>query len=102
MKFYIIGDKDTVTGFSLAGVEGVEANSKTEALKALKQALNYKHIGIILITERLAKEIRKTIDNLLCHKKKCHLILQIPDVKGALQGRKSVEEFVLSALGIKV
>ena len=101
MKFFIIGDKDTVTGFSLAGIEGVVSSCRAETLKALKDALNCRDIGITLITERLAKEIRSTIDELLS-RKKCTLILQIPDMRGPLQERRSVEEYVISALGVKV
>jgi len=101
MRFFIIGDKDTVTGFSLVGIEGAVAYTRAEALKALKQALNCRDIGITLITERLAKEIRSTIDELLS-RRKCTLILQIPDLNGPLQERRSVEEYVISALGVKV
>ena len=101
MRFYVIGDRDTVIGFSLVGVEGTKANSDIEACRSLKNALNCKDIGIILISERLAKKIQPTINELMAQKK-CSLILQIPDANGALQGRQSIEEFVLSALGLKV
>jgi len=102
MRFLIIGDKDTVTGFSLIGIEGIVVNSKAEAVKALQQNISRPGIGIILITEKLGKEIQNTIDFLLSNRKKCHMILQIPDTYGPLNGKHTVEEFVLSALGIKV
>jgi V/A-type H+-transporting ATPase subunit F len=101
MKFFIIGDKDTVTGFSLVGIEGAVVRSRADSLRELKQALTDKDIGIILITERVAREIRSTIDELLSQRK-FTLILQIPDLNGPLQERRSVEEFVISALGVKV
>ena len=101
MRFYVIGDKDTVTGFSLVGIEGTKADSGQDALIALKEAINSKDIGIILITERLAKEIQSTIDELMTQRE-CILVLQIPDINGAMQGRQSIEEFVLTALGVKV
>ena len=101
MKFYIIGDKDTVTGFSLVGIEGTVAHSQADSLRSLRQALNRNDIGIILITERLGREIQPILDELISQKK-CTLILQIPDLKGPLKSRKTVEEFVLSALGVKV
>jgi V/A-type H+-transporting ATPase subunit F len=102
MKFLVIGDKDTVTGFSLTGIEGLVVNSKTETVKALQKVIHRQDIGVILITERLAREIQKTIDSLLSYRKKCHLILQIPDVHRSMPVKHTVEEFVLSALGIKV
>ena len=63
--------------------------------------MNSKDIGIILISERLAKEIQSTINEVMTQRE-CILVLQIPDANGALQGRQSIEEFVLSALGVKV
>jgi len=102
MKFLLIADKQTAAGFSLAGIEAMVARSKSEALKALQLAIHRNDIGIILITERLAKEIQSNIDHLLCYRKKCHLIMEIPDMDGSLKDRHSVEEFVMSALGIKV
>ncbi|MGA1844087.1 MAG: V-type ATP synthase subunit F [bacterium] len=102
MKFLIIGDKDTVTGFSLAGIEGIVANSKREAMRELQQAVNRKGVGIILITEGLARQMQDVINDLLFCTKKCHLILQIPDVQGQPMGPRMVEEFVLSAIGVKI
>jgi V/A-type H+-transporting ATPase subunit F len=101
MQFFVIGDEDTVLAFSLAGVKGVVTDSSKEAIKALKQALCQKEIGIILITEGLGRLIQKTIDGLLC-KKRYHMILQIPDISNYLSGRRSVEDFVCSALGVKI
>ncbi len=101
MRFFVIGDKETVVGFSLIGIEGLEVNSKTEAINALKKVLSRKDIGIILITEKTAKRIQSTIDELLCQKR-CILVLQIPDFTGVLQNQSSVEELVLSALGVRI
>ncbi|MGA1869494.1 MAG: V-type ATP synthase subunit F [bacterium] len=102
MKFLVIGDKDTVVGFGLVGVRGLVADSETEAMKALKQAIKEQEVGIILITERLAKRIQTTINKLLINRRENHIILQIPDTNGSLSDRPSVEEFVLSALGVNV
>ena len=102
MKFLIIGDKDTVEGFSLVGIEGIVVNSRAETIKALQQSVNRPGIGIILLTEKVGKRIQDRIDFLLSDRKRCHLILQIPDTFGTLDGRYPLEEFVLSALGIKI
>lgn len=102
MKFFLVGDKETVLGFSLAGVEGVAAESDSEVLAALQQAARRSDIGIFLITERLAERVRPFLDKMLLRKKKCTLILEIPDRLGPLPERRSVEDFALSALGIKV
>ena len=102
MKFYVIGDKDTVIGFSLVGVEGFEANSETEAAVGLKQAIKNNKISIILITERIADKIQPIIDELLFTKERSVIILQIPDIKGKMPAKRSIEEFVLSSVGVKL
>ena len=101
MKFYVIGDKDTIIGFSLAGVKGIEATTDRADRRGLDQALNNKETGIILITERLAHTIQPMIDELL-FKKGSPVILTIPDGKGNLPKGRSIEEFVLSAVGVKL
>jgi V/A-type H+-transporting ATPase subunit F len=101
MKFYVIGDKDTIIGFSLAGIKGIEATTEIEARRGLEYAINSKETGIILITERLAHTIQPMIDELL-FKKESLVILPIPDSKGNLPTGRSIEEFVLSAVGVKL
>jgi V/A-type H+/Na+-transporting ATPase subunit F len=102
MKFFLVGDKETVLGFSLAGIEGVVAESNAEVLAALRQAARRTDIGICLITEKLAERVRPVLDKMLLRKKGCTLILEIPDRLGHLPERRSVEDFALSALGVKV
>jgi len=102
MKFFLVGDKETVLGFSLAGVEGVVAESDAEVLAALRKAARRSDIGICLITEKLAERVRPFLDKMLLRKKGCALILEIPDRLGHVPQRRSVEDFALSALGIKL
>lgn len=100
MRFYVIGDKDTVLFYSLLGIEGAAAALKSEILDVLYKAISNKEIGIIMITEILAERIKDVLDNLL-NKKRCHLILQIPDINGPIPDKDSVEDFACSALGVK-
>ena len=72
MKFFVLGDEDTVLGFQLAGVEGKVISTAEEVSENLKLAFNDKHIGIIIIPERLAELARQRQDstlllNLLCY-----------------------------------
>ena len=57
MKFYVIGDPDTVLGFRLAGIEGRVADSPEAAREALKNAFTDKEIGVVVIPERIAMKI---------------------------------------------
>ena len=42
MKFYVLGDEETVLGFSLAGIEGESVSTKEETREALNKALQMK------------------------------------------------------------
>jgi len=101
MKFFLIGDRETVLAFSLAGVEGRVAESKAEILTIFKQLKYCSNIGIIMITERLAEQVHPFLQSMLMQKEG-PLILEIPDRHGSLQRKGSVEEVVLSALGMKI
>jgi V/A-type H+-transporting ATPase subunit F len=101
MKLFLIGDKETATGFSLAGVEYIIAESREEILAGLRQAKERSDIGICLITERLAEKVRPFLNKQVLQKGR-PLILEIPDRRGPVPGKSSVENVVLTALGVKV
>ena len=101
MKFFLIGDKETVLGFSLAGVEGKVAESEAEILKLLRKVKHCSHISIVMITERLAERVRPFLQSMILQKEG-PLILEIPDRRGPLKHKGSVEALVLSALGMKM
>ncbi len=101
MKFFLIGDKETVLGFSLAGVEGQVAESETEILKILREMRRRSNIGIIMITERLAVRVQPFLKSMLLQKGG-PLILEIPDRQGSLRQKKMAEALVLAALGMKI
>jgi V/A-type H+-transporting ATPase subunit F len=101
MEFYVIGDPDTVLGFSLAGIEGRDVKDSREALAAIKETLGYEDIGILLITERIAHELRDEIDSVMLSRK-FPLIVEIPDVDGPMEEKTTISDLVKSAIGIKI
>jgi len=101
MKFYVIGDEDTVLGFSLAGIEGTVVTSKDEAKEALKKAFNIEAMGIIIITERIAQTIRQQVDQHIL-KKSFPLIIEIPDRFGPIEGKGDIKDMVSKAVGISI
>lgn len=77
----VIGDIDTVTGFRLGGVrEGRVVNNKEEAKKALDDLIET-NVSIIIITDKIADEIRvhmnKTIGSEIVP-----MVIEIPDKDG--------------------
>jgi V/A-type H+-transporting ATPase subunit F len=78
----IIGDLDTVTGFQLGGVKVskvVETNEDAE--NALDELMNEK-ISIIIITEKIADDIREYIDKKI-GSNVLPMIIEIPDKSGS-------------------
>ncbi len=101
MKFFVIGDEDTVLGFSLAGAKGIVVRDAAGARRALEEALEDRDIGIIIITERLAALIRPEVDAYF-YNTDHPLIVEIPDRLGPLPDRISVKEVVQTAVGIRM
>ena len=65
MEYFVIGDEDTVLGFSLVGVSGIAASSADEVKAAWDKALEDKGHGVIIITRDAADRIRETVDRYL-------------------------------------
>ncbi len=101
MKFFVIGDEDTVLGFSLAGIEGTVVTSKDETREALKKAFNIDDMGIIIITEKIAQTIRQQVDQHIL-KKSFPLIIEIPDRFGPIEGKGDIKDMVSKAVGISI
>lgn len=101
MKFHVIGDKDTVLGFRLAGIAGEVTDSPESAREALKAAFEKDDIGIIIIPERVAQTIRSDVDRYI-YTTTFPLIIEIPDREGPMQDGASVREMIRAAVGIHI
>lgn len=101
MKYFVIGDQDTVLGFKLAGIEGKVAKTQSEADTLFTQSLSDPLIGIVVITERCADLIRPRLENYI-FTKDFPLIVEIPDRNGIDSNRPTLKQMVNSAIGIKL
>lgn len=101
MKFFTIGDEDTVLGFQLAGVEGQVVQTPEEAKEALNQAFQMEGLGVIILSERIAQSIRSVVDQYI-FKTSFPLIIEIPDRHGTLEGRGSIRDMIRAAVGIQL
>lgn len=97
MKSVVIGDEFTVAGFGLVGVHGLHVSTGQEAQRALEEALRTPDLGLIIITERLAEEIREQLDRLIAQFP-LPLILEVPDRGGPLDKPDTALRF-LGAVG---
>ncbi len=101
MKFFCIGDADTVRAFRLAGIAGQVVRTPPEAAAALSSATARADCAIIILTARAAREIRGQVDTLRLERAQ-PLILEIPGPEGPLPGGKSLPQLVEQAIGIRV
>lgn len=101
MRYFVIGDEDTVLGFGLVGVDGVTASDEEEAHSAFDRALADSDVGVVIITERCAEMMRTTVERYL-FTKDFPLILEIPDRQGTLPNRPTLRETANRAIGIHV
>ncbi|MBN1898141.1 MAG: V-type ATP synthase subunit F [Spirochaetes bacterium] len=101
MQYVVIGDEETVLGFSLAGVEGKIARTEEQTLEFLKKYISTPRVGVIIITEKLASPHARFIDD-YTYKETLPLIIKIPDRSGSREQRISVEEVIRKSVGIKI
>lgn len=101
MKYYVIGDEDTVLGLGMVGVDGRVVHEAGEAAAVFDEVLADKTIGIIIITENAADLIRSRVDGLL-FSESFPLVVEIPDRSGHKAGRPGLRETVNSAIGIQL
>jgi V/A-type H+-transporting ATPase subunit F len=101
MKVLVIGHPDAVLGFSLAGVNGEAVTTAEEANQALDRALASKEVGIILVTQDVARLNQARMNNLKLHST-IPLVVEIPSPEGVSPDEPSLSEVVLRAIGIKL
>ncbi|MFP4114704.1 MAG: V-type ATP synthase subunit F [Spirochaetota bacterium] len=101
MRYFAIGDEDTVLGFGLVGVPGRAVANADEAADAFRSVIGDGETGIVIITERIAETIRSLVDTYV-FTEDFPLILEVPDRRGHDESRPSLREVVNQAIGISV
>ncbi len=101
MKVLVIGHPNAVLGFSLAGVHGQPVTTPDEINQALDNALAAKDVGIILVTQDVARLIPARVEDLKLHST-IPLVVEIPSPEGVSPDEPSLSEVVLRAIGIKL
>lgn len=86
MEIALIGDKHTVYGFRLAGLRKTFLIKEiSQEIREILKGLFSDNIGLILITEKIAEEIRDTLKEMDRFRKGIMpIILEIPDSGGPL------------------
>jgi len=102
MKIFCVSDNtDTKTGLRLAGISGAVAHTGPEFEAELKKAIGDRSIGIILVTEKLAKEFPDMIDEVRLTRS-LPLVVEIPDRHGTGRSENFIADYVHGAIGLKL
>lgn len=101
-KIAVIGDRDTVTGFRLVGVnECAIPKTPDETRNFLYQYFRDPAMGLIIITEPLAAEVDELIIEL--SQSPVPVILLVPDRDGTTGAYETVlKELIRRAVGIDI
>ena len=101
VPFRIIADKDTALGFKFAGVPGEAVTGREEALEAFERALAQPGLVILLLTEQVVDMLDAEVT---AHKLKAAkpYIATIEDIWGKHGRRRSLEQLIYEAVGVKI
>ncbi|WP_022819432.1 V-type ATP synthase subunit F [Fusobacterium russii] len=99
-KIAVIGDKDSVLGFKVLGLDVFTTVNPQDARKKMNEIAKQEY-GIIFITEQLAKEIPDTIQRY--YRDLVPAIILIPNNKGSLNiGLDNINKNVEKAIGSNI
>ena len=101
MRILVIGNDDSILGFSLVGVDGRIVGGPEELAPALERALADKSVGLLLITRDVADWARERIDQLKVSSL-APLVVEIPGAEEAPHAAQSLHEFVQRAIGVRL
>ena len=99
MKYLLISDNtETLTGFRLAGVEGIPARTPQEVGAAIEAALSDGEVGILILTQKAADMQRETVERIKLDRS-LPIAVEIPDRHG-YEGTLPIERYINEAVGM--
>ncbi len=105
-RVVVVGNKNMTIGFSLAGVDDTYTpEDKYGFKKRLEQLVGSSDIGVILLSESMAEDMREELKKIK-NKKRDSLypvIVEIPDKEGAIEDKEDpLQEKIKRAVGIDI
>lgn len=113
MQYWIIGQRELVLGFALVGVGGTVASSRDEALDAFFRMTGRGNMAaggtpvevkppmVLILTEEIVSYLEEEVREWQMGDR-LPLIVEIPGLRGHIEGRKSLTESIREAIGIHV
>ena len=101
MKLLVLGNREAVQGFTLLGVDGRRVATPEEINQALDEALSRSDVGIVLVTNDVARQIAPRMEQLKL-RATVPLVVEIPGPAGQSPDEPSLSEVIRQAIGIKI
>ena len=102
MRYFLITDNvDTRIGMRLAGIECELTETRQQTMDAISRVVADKTIGVLLITEKLAKLCPDVLDDLKLNLE-TPLVVEIPDRHGTGRAPDSITRYIREAIGVKL
>jgi V/A-type H+-transporting ATPase subunit F len=101
MKLAAICDKDTAVGLRITGIHELII-PEDNPVNTLDQIVEREDIGVVFITEKIAKDISKYLKDFRMQHD-TPIIIEIPDKKGRLKGHVDfISHLIKKAVGIDI
>ncbi len=93
-----IGSRGFVTGFELAGMDGVRVENSEQALDEIQKNMNQNDVALILVSDDLAKPIHEKLTEIRT-KRSMPLVYEIP-APGSKREQVEYRDMLKSILGV--
>ncbi len=98
MKVVAIGSRGFVTGFELAGMDGVKVDDPSQAFVVIQKYMGQSDVALILVSDDLSTPIRDKLTELRT-KKPMPLVYEIP-APGSKKQQVEYRAMLKSILGV--
>lgn len=99
----VVGDEDTVAGFRLAGLARVLVHRNAAQTEGFIREMMMQDVGVIVITDRVAAQIRGLLDRLRREKGRVKTILvEIPDKRGPVESEDGLQKMIRRVVGTDI
>lgn len=100
MRISVVGDYDTVMGFSFAGIKEKRVVNEKNVKSAMEDLMKKDDIGLIIITERMAEIVRSDIEE--WREKLYPIIVEIPDKMGTIDRKDPIISLIKRTVGVDI
>jgi len=104
VKIAVVGNRNFVLFFELAGAEGFIVENEEEILSKLKELVESEEYGMIIIPERLVDATKKLRESMMHEGRAYPILAFVPDLTVPLPRRRlrDLQHLLVMAIGTEV